>query len=110
MQSLAYSMLYNFLRETICDARDVFEDKQEGLRTLPMVLGPNGTMVFLAITAIFGDMAITGGFDMESLFRSVITLIISGVVVRQPRENGTPWGFLILFGLLPAWWAQFRLL
>lgn len=103
-------MLYNFIRETICDARDVAEDKREGMRTLPIALGSTGTMVFLFLTATLGDVIITGGFGMEPLLRSVITMVMCAVVVRQPRENGKYWGFLTLFGLLPAWWAQYRLL
>lgn len=111
LRSLAYSVLYNFLRETVCDARDIAEDEKEGVMTLPIALGGRRgrTMLLLAVTVVLGDIVITGDLGMESLLRATLALGMSHVVLTQPRENGLAWASLALFLLLPVLWAQVRL-
>lgn len=109
LRSLAYSVLYNFLRETVCDARDVVEDEEEGVMTLPIALGRRGTMLLLTVVVILGDIVITGDLSVESLLRATFALAMSHVVRKQPRENGLAWACLALFLLLPVLWGQVRL-
>ena len=104
--SLAYSMLYNFVRETICDVRDIEEDTHEGLITLPVVLGHQKTLVLLAVTTFVGEYYLSGGFTSEGLLRATLTITASAMVAAQPREKTGYWAFLTTFGLTPAWWAQ----
>ncbi|KAI9758074.1 MAG: hypothetical protein M4579_003205 [Chaenotheca gracillima] len=108
-RSIGLSILYNWIRETVCDARDIEEDKRENLRTLPISLGKNNTIALMAVVAFVGDALLSQKLDMEVVIRVAASIILSTVVLQHPRENGMAWSFQALFGLTPCWWAQARL-
>ena len=111
-RALAYSMLYNFLRETIYDARDIAEDRTEGVTTLATTLGMAGTVLVLTAATSIGEFWIGGAeFSLyHAVVRGFVTVALSTLVARQPRESRVVWAMFSLASLLPAWHAQAQLL
>lgn len=115
-QALAFTVLYDFALETIFDLRDLDEDKQNGVRTLPVALGRRRTLLLLATVMVPGDLIIHGdklGFwgAAESILRSTLTwFLLAYIGKNEPRGNTVVWGFLTIMGLLPSLWAQSGLL
>lgn len=118
MQALLYSILYNFIRETIYDARDIDEDTHEGITTLATALGMTGTMLVLTIAAVVGELWIGGYvftaiapspnflFSGEVIGRALVTVGLSSWVAKFPRESRWIWVPFSLLSLAPAWHAQ----
>ena len=115
-QALAYTILYDFLLETIFDLRDIDEDVRNGVRTLPVALGRERTLWLLAAVVNLGDLIITGvRLDLwtaaECILRSTLSCaLFAYIALHKPRSDTTAWGILTLIGLVPAWWAQAKLL
>ena len=115
-KALAFTIIYDFLLETVFDLRDVDEDQRDQVRTLPLALGPERTVVLLAVVVTLADLFITGlTWDIsvvaECVLRSLLSWALSTYVVsRWPRSDSVPWALLTMVGLVPAWWAQVRLL
>ncbi|KAF3005525.1 hypothetical protein E8E14_004191 [Neopestalotiopsis sp. 37M] len=109
-QALAYSILYNFLRESFYDARDIEEDKRDGVSTLATYLGMSSTIALLLAAAVAGEAWISGAVTLEGNIRAVgVVGLSSWIVTTQARENRWPWVFFSLISLLPAWHAQAHL-
>lgn len=121
-RSLNVSILYQFIRETVCDIRDIGEDSQEKLTTLPVLLGKRLTLILLLLVGIPVDTFLTGGITLSwagssinwslaatSALRMTVTVITYLVVLRFPRDNSIVWGSSALFGLLPVLSAQLAL-
>jgi 4-hydroxybenzoate polyprenyltransferase len=109
-QALAYSMLYNFLRESLYDARDIEEDKRDGVSTLATYLGMSSTIALLLAAAVAGEAWISGAVTLEGNIRAVgMVGLSSWIVTTQAREKRWPWVFFSLVSLLPAWHAQAQL-
>lgn len=116
-QALAYTVLYDFVLETVFDLRDVDEDKRNSVRTLPVALGGNRSLLLLTAIVLPGDLLIQGNIEpefetvAESLVRSGLTLAVLSIVVRTKSRGSTAvWGIVTLLGLMPAFWAQVKLL
>lgn len=109
----ACSFLYNWVRETIYDARDIAEDTEEGLLTLPVVLGKRNTLILTTVVTFVAEQYITGRGMLavpffESILRQVVTAVAMMLAVNRPREDHFTWSMMALFGLLPATWSQVR--
>ena len=115
-RALAYTILYDFLLETIFDLRDIDEDVRNGVKTLPVALGRERTLLLLAAVVNLGDLIITGvRLDLwtaaECVFRSTLSwALFAYTASNRPRSDTAAWGLVTLIGLVPAWWAQVRLL
>ena len=115
-QALAYTILYDFLLETVFDLRDMDEDCRNQVRTLPLALGFEQTVVLLAVVVTLADLFVTGfTWDVwvvtECTSRSLLAWALSTYIASKwPRSDPAPWGLLTMIGLVPAWWAQVRLL
>lgn len=117
-RSFALAFLYNWVRETMCDVRDMTEDAAEAVPTLPVTIGRRATLVLVALAVpateqfIFswlmqGDALAFAGW--EAVARQVVTSTGCLLVMNQPREDKWTWSLVASFGLLPATWAQARL-
>lgn len=117
---LSLVILYQFVRETVCDARDIEEDSKENLNTLPILLGKRLTLILLLLVGIPADMFLTGGIAhggvgitiawslvVSSVMRMTMTIFFFYIVLQYPRGNYLAWGSMALFGLLPVLSAQF---
>ena len=122
-RALGLAVLYQFLRETTCDARDIEEDTKDGMKTLPVRLGKNNTMLLMTTTGILLDGLITGGmllsrsgFQLDgalligSIFRVGTMMGIYSWVLQYPRANRLAWAAMSLLGLIPVIWAQSTIL
>ncbi|OJD26188.1 hypothetical protein ACJ73_02434 [Blastomyces percursus] len=119
-RSLCLSILYQFFRETACDIRDIAEDTEDGMETLPVRLGKGNTMLLISVVGMFSDVLLTGGVgpslqvDLSLAFQSVVrvgcTMCVYSQILRYPRENHWAWGFMSLLGLVPVLHAQLCLL
>ncbi|EED13312.1 hypothetical protein TSTA_058010 [Talaromyces stipitatus ATCC 10500] len=119
-RSLGLAILYQFFRETVCDTRDIADDTQAEMRTLPIRIGKKKTLWLMGVLGCLLDAAITGGISINSvwdlgvnyflLFGAVLrvgaTLLFYSIVLGQPRENAMAWGTVSLLGLTPVIWAQ----
>ena len=115
-QSFLYTVLYDFLLETIFDLRDNEEDAQNKVKTLSVMLGRSHTLLLLFVVVNVGDVVIAGmgeeeaGLELaECVLRATLAWVVCTAVSYRPRGDTAAWGFLTLVGLLPAWWAQARL-
>ncbi|ETS74864.1 hypothetical protein PFICI_13348 [Pestalotiopsis fici W106-1] len=110
VQALAYSILYNFLRESFYDARDIEEDKQDHVSTMATFLGMPNTIALLLAGAVAGEAWISGAITLEGNTRAVgVVGLSSWIVATQTREKRLAWVFFSLVSLLPAWHAQAHL-
>lgn len=118
-KSFYLAILYQFFRETSCDIRDIKEDTEEGLETLPVRLGKWNTLLLMTIVGIIGDAILTGGvmmnhetiaFDPNKLARTSIRILFTMaayiVILRYPRHHQLAWGTMSLCGLAPVLFAQ----
>jgi len=118
-RSFQLACLYQFLRETACDARDIDEDTEEGLNTLPVKLGKQNTILLMSFVGLLLDLVLTqsvviaaGGIAVRypqtiySFLRVGSTIIAYSWILRYPRENVWAWGAMSLFGLAPVMLAQ----
>ncbi|KAK2768267.1 hypothetical protein FQN54_000119 [Arachnomyces sp. PD_36] len=121
-RSLGLAILYQFIRETVCDTRDIDEDSKEKLNTLPVLLGRSMTLMFLLLVGIPADTFLTGGITLGwvgisvawnlvlmSVTRVAVTVAFSSIVLRYPRDHHVAWGSMALLGLLPVLSAQLAL-
>lgn len=110
LQVLVYTILYDFLWESIADVRDLEEDMHQGVTTLATTFGVWRTLVVLAAITIIGDVSITGiaheGVTLTSIVRPVFFWgAFSLLALYQPRRAVISWGVGTLVGLLPVWLA-----
>lgn len=119
LRSFQLACLYQFLRETACDVRDIGEDTAEGLNTLPVKLGKQNTMLLISLVGILLDLALTQSIIITadgiivrypqliySFLRIGSTIAAYSLILRYPRENVWAWGTMSLFGLTPVLFAQ----
>lgn len=122
-RSLCLAVLYQFFRETACDARDIADDTRDGMRTLPVRLGKTNTLLLMAGLGSLADTLLTKGILMtssglhmnpelvaESALRVGAMIGAYSVILQFPRENYYAWGTMSLLGLTPVLWAQATLL
>jgi 1,4-dihydroxy-2-naphthoate octaprenyltransferase len=122
-RSLCLAVLYQFLRETACDTRDIAEDARDGMKTLPVRLGKNNTLLLIASFGMLLEALITKAVLMTwsgiqvnpSLLIRVILRVgmMMGMyfkILQYPRGNYLAWGVMSLLGLVPVLWAQSTLL
>ncbi|EGE81028.2 hypothetical protein BDDG_03969 [Blastomyces dermatitidis ATCC 18188] len=116
----AQSVLYQFFRETTCDIRDIAEDTEDGMKTLPVRLGEGNTMLLMSVVGMFFDVLLTGGVGpslqvapslaFQSVVRVGCTMCVYSQILRYPRENYWAWGLMSMLGLVPVLPAQLCLL
>lgn len=109
MRTLAFSCLYNWVRETVFDTRDIDEDVKEKLHTLPVTLGRTMTIWLATLVAFVGDVLISPSTGFENVIRPASMMLLCLFCLQYPRESGGAWAIFALFGLTPATWAQIRL-
>lgn len=113
------AVLYNFIRETSCDLRDMADDAKEGLQTLPVRLGRQNTMLLMTGTGFVLDIGLTQsiaftstGVTIQSLqlvysiLRVGLTMIYYWQILKFPRDNQWAWGSVCLLGLVPVLFAH----
>jgi hypothetical protein len=105
-KALCYSVLYNFVRETIYDVRDIHEDTKDGITTMATTLGMRYALSVLLITALVAETWIGGQISAWGLGRAVGVVGLSFWVATHPRESRWRWAAFSLLSLLPAWHAQ----
>ena len=109
LRVLMYTIVYDFLWESIADVRDVQEDLHNGVTTLATAFGVQRTLIFLGGSAIVGDLSITilgGGSATLSALRSVFFWgAFTALAVYRPRRSMYAWGLASLVALLPVWLA-----
>jgi 4-hydroxybenzoate polyprenyltransferase len=118
-RSFYLAILYQFFRETSCDIRDMAEDAKEGLKTLPVKLGKQKTMLFMTVVGLLLDSILTDSVHIsasgiivhspqlaQAFLRVGLTMTAHWQVLKYPRHNCWAWGFMSLFGLLPVLFAQ----
>lgn len=105
-----YTIVYDFLWESIADVRDFDEDQHEGVTTLATAFGVQRTILFVGGTTIVGDLLVTiigGGSAVLSVMRSVAFWgAFSVLALYKPRRATYSWGVGSLVGLLPVWLAN----
>jgi len=119
MRCFLLAVVYNFIRETSCDLRDVAEDAKEGLQTLPVRLGKQNTMLLMTIVGLLLDISLTESiaFTMSgivvqprqlayALLRVGLTMTAYWQILKYPRDNQWAWGAVCLFGLVPVLFAH----
>ncbi|KAF2159811.1 hypothetical protein M409DRAFT_29809 [Zasmidium cellare ATCC 36951] len=108
-QVLMYTIVYDFLWESIADVRDLNEDLQEGVTTLATAFGVRRTLMFVAGSTIIGDLSVTmigGGNAVLAASRAVFFWgAFSALATYKPRRATSAWGVGSLVGLLPVWLA-----
>ena len=122
-RSFYLAVLYQFFRETSCDVRDISEDEKEGIRTLPVKLGKNNTLLLMAASGVLFDSLLTGSIAFgamghvhvsfvklsHSVARVVLTILAHRQTLKYPRDSYLPWGLMSLLGLAPVLHAQAEL-
>ena len=122
-RSLYLAILYQFFRETACDVRDIEEDERENLKTIPVRLGKEKTLLLLAGIGIILDNVLTGAILVSNssvrvdvpafvrgLVRVCLTIAAYSRVLKYTRDHFLAWGQMALLGLLPVLLAQAELL
>jgi hypothetical protein len=112
LQVLAYTVLYDFLWESIADVRDLEEDTHNNVTTLATTFGVSRTLWILAASTVIGDVFITGVGGRDTVtwtsisrplfFWGALTLL----VLDKPRSAVISWGVGTLVALLPVWLAS----
>jgi 4-hydroxybenzoate polyprenyltransferase len=119
-ECLGLAILYQFFRETVCDTRDIYDDLQDGMKTLPISLGRDKTLWLMGIVGSLVDAIITRGISidgvwsvhvntsllMESLLRVSMTMLFYYKVLEHHHGDVMAWGTSSLIGLTPVIWAQ----
>ena len=106
--------LESFLMPVFLDIKDIESDKREKLRTLPVMLGKEKTIVFLSIFNLIGTMTIMAFiFYLSTLPKSILMLLFTipfdfycYMLVKRRRRFGyilqggkfILWPFLVLLG------------
>lgn len=113
-RSFAVAFLYNWVRETMCDVRDLDEDTEEGVPTLPVAFGKSGTLALILFVAVAAEQVFMGSgllrpLPFDSVLRVAVTFVGCVLIKDRPREDTFTWGLIALIGLCPATWAQARL-
>ena len=109
-----FIFLESFLMPAFLDIKDIESDKKEKLRTLPVMLGKEKTIVFLSIFNLIGTITIIAFiFYSSTLPRSILMLLFTVpfdfccyILVKRQRHFGYVlqggkfilWPFLILLG------------
>jgi 4-hydroxybenzoate polyprenyltransferase len=107
--ALCYSVLYNFVRETTYDVRDILEDTKDGVTTMATTLGMRTTCYLLLGVTLVGETKIGGQVSVWAIGRVAGVMALSSWVATHPRERQWTWALFSLLSLLPAWHAQARL-
>jgi 4-hydroxybenzoate polyprenyltransferase len=107
----AVSFAYNWVRETMCDVRDIDEDRDEGVPTLPATIGKRWTIALLvSVTFCIEQIVFRGQLlaapGLDSVARQLIAFLGCLLIAKRPREAKWTWSFIALCGLLPATWGQ----
>lgn len=118
-RSFFLAILYEFFRETSCDVRDIAEDAEEGLQTLPVRLGKQNTMLLMTVVGLLLDSVLTqsvvftaSGIIVRSpqlahaILRVGLTMAAYWQILKYPKDNYWAWGSMSLFGLVPVLFAQ----
>ena len=118
-RSFYLAVLYNFIRETSFDVRDIAEDANEGLKTLPVRLGKQNTMLLMTFVGFLLDSVLTESVAFttsgiivrspqlaQALVRVGLTMAAYWQILKYPRDNNWAWGSMSLFGLVPVLFAQ----
>ncbi len=118
-RSFFLAILYEFFRETSCDVRDIAEDAEEGLQTLPVRLGKQNTMLLMTAVGLLLDSVLTqsvvftaSGIIVRSpqlahaILRVGLTMAAYWQILKYPKDNYWAWGSMSLFGLVPVLFAQ----
>lgn len=119
-ECLALAILYQFFRETACDARDIAEDTEDGMKTLPIRLGRKKTLYLMGIMGTLVDASLTRGISFdgawgiyidkslltEAILRVGLTTLFYSEVLEHDHGNVVAWGTSSLFGLTPVIWAH----
>lgn len=96
---------------------------EEGLKTLPVRLGREKTLLFMTVFGILLDAFLTraidlvrcsGVVDFSYIFNSVgrvtLTMEMYSQILFYPRSNYWAWGTMSLLGLVPVLYTQAALL
>lgn len=118
-RSFYLAVLYEFFRETSCDVRDIAEDTKEGLKTLPVRLGKQNTMLLMTVVGLLLDSILTqsvaftaSGIIVRSpqlahaILRIGLTMVAYWQILKYPRDNNWAWGCMSLLGVAPVLFAQ----
>src|SRR5690242_11597896 len=81
-RSLCLAILYQFFRETACDARDILDDERDGMKTLPVRIGKNNTLLLMAGLGSLIDGALTGGIHMNASGSYLQTSLLAASMLR----------------------------
>lgn len=118
-ESLGLAILYQFFRETVCDARDIAMDTEDGMKALPVRLGRKNNFCPMSILGTFVDAALTRGISTdgacvyvdrlllaEAILRVGMSMLFYSKVLEHHHGNVISWGTASLMGFLPVIWAQ----
>ncbi|CAI6234750.1 unnamed protein product [Periconia digitata] len=110
LEILMYTIIYDFLWESISDVRDIEEDERDKVTTLATAFGIRKTLTFLLGSTMMGDLSITlygGGSAVLSVVRSTVFWgAFSTLALYKRRSDMYAWGLGTLVGLLPVWLAS----
>lgn len=130
-KTLLVTAIYQFIRETACDIRDIEEDTKYDMKTLPVRLGKRNTMFLLTVitmlldalatkgvvvtgTGLHGNLTLLLQFNttllLESIARVYATMVGFSIILKYPKGHNAAWGVSSLLGLVPVLWAQATLL
>lgn len=118
-RSLYLAILYQFLRETAGDTKDIAEDDREGMKTFPVRLGKKNTLLLMASLGFLVDALATKGVFVDllgvhvdlvllcwALLRMSATMGFYANILQYPKGDYWAWGSVSLLGLVPVLWAQ----
>jgi len=110
-KAVAYGALYGFVRETVYDARDIMEDNQQGVTTLPTTIGMRRTKLLLGLTTAVGELLIAQRkwMTLNMAIRTGITMGLILFVLKHPRIDSLAWGAFCALSLIPAFCAQIEI-
>ena len=80
-----------------------------GLQTLPIMLGRDGTLALVSIITFFGEIFISQSLGMEAISRSALMILMSYMSLTHSRKDRIAWALMATFGLMPAFWGQMSL-
>ena len=118
-KTILVTAIYQFIRETACDIRDIEEDTKYDMKTLPVRLGKRNTMFLVTVFGMLLDTLTTKGVVitgtgihvnltllLESIVRVGVTMFGYTMILKYPKGHNTAWGLSSLLGLVPILWAQ----